>query len=74
MLCIHDSHCMCDRSCDKLQGTTHQEALSSYSSLSGGGGGDDDDDSYYEEVGDGRDEMDISTAKENAIWTDDLVR
>ena len=73
--------------CDKLQGTTHREALSSYSSSSCGGGNDDrgggdggddddgsDDDSYCEEVGDGRNEIDISTAKENAIWTDDLVR
>ena len=79
--------------CDKLQGTTHREALSSYSSSSSGGGSDDDgggdggddddgsdvdddddDDSYCEEVSDDLDEMGISTAKENAIWTDDLVR
>ena len=61
--------------CDKLQGITQREALSSYSSSSSGGGNDDgSDDSHCEEVGDGRDEMDISTAKENAIWTDDLER
>ena len=68
--------------CDKLQGTTQREALSSYSSSSSGGGSDDDggnddgsdDDSYCEEVGDGRNEMDISTAKENPKRTPDLVR
>ena len=65
--------------CDKIQGTTHREALSSYSSSSSLGGSDDDgdddddDDSYCEEVCDDLDEMGISTAKENAILTDDLV-
>ena len=50
--------------CDKLQGTTRREALSSYSSSSSSGGGDDDD----------LDEMGITTAKKHAIWTDDLER
>ena len=55
-------------------------ALSSYSystsSYSSGGSDYDDDneDVEEEEVDDGLDEIDISTAKENAIWTDDLVR
>ena len=69
--------------CHRRISSCSRAALSSYSSGGdddddddddGSDDDDDDDDSYYVEVSDGLDEIDISTAKENPIWTDDLVR